>query len=372
MPYSYFLHFRQSDFPLIFTDIVFHPQSYGIFDYRALQIKDNVSAYLTRRGLRESYKFGRPLLKAEPSSKIIKDLERVNSELRDKNILNMVKRAKSSMEIVALWDLAESKIFDFSQAYRYCEQTVVAPLEKDLLKVCTEDQLIEILHKPSLIEKTNLSDDKRRIFQTLLSLGELKLSLHKNAESWVESLYIFSKFLAKKYNISLNQALSLRSDEFRRALRGKIISPDILNNRVGGCAFIPLGKGKRWRCLINEEFKYWQNRLVKGKGGIVKGAPAYPGKVKGIVVVHTSWTKSLKIPAGSVIVSGMTNPQIISALKNAAAIITEEGGLTCHAAIISRELKIPCIVGTGNATQVLKDGDRVEVDANKGIVIKIK
>jgi pyruvate,water dikinase len=64
----------------------------------------------------------------------------------------------------------------------------------------------------------------------------------------------------------------------------------------------------------------------------------------------------------------MTRPQFISAMKLASAIVTDEGGLTSHAAIIARELKIPCIVGTKVATQVLHDGDLVEVDANKGIV----
>ena len=59
-------------------------------------------------------------------------------------------------------------------------------------------------------------------------------------------------------------------------------------------------------------------------------------------------------------------------MKKAKAVITNEGGLTCHAAILSRELKIPCIIGTKNATKVLKDGDIVEVDAGKGIVKKIK
>ena len=59
-------------------------------------------------------------------------------------------------------------------------------------------------------------------------------------------------------------------------------------------------------------------------------------------------------------------------MRRAKAIITDEGGLTCHAAIISRELGIPCIIGTKIATKVLKDGDMVEVDANKGIVKKIK
>jgi len=59
-------------------------------------------------------------------------------------------------------------------------------------------------------------------------------------------------------------------------------------------------------------------------------------------------------------------------MKKAKAIIADEGGITCHAAIVSRELSVPCIVGTQISTQVLKDGDLVEVDANKGIIRKIK
>jgi phosphoenolpyruvate synthase/pyruvate phosphate dikinase len=66
---------------------------------------------------------------------------------------------------------------------------------------------------------------------------------------------------------------------------------------------------------------------------------------------------------GNILVCPMTLPDYVPAMKKARAIITNEGGITCHAAIISRELKIPCIVGTKIATQVLKDGDRVEVDA---------
>ena len=78
------------------------------------------------------------------------------------------------------------------------------------------------------------------------------------------------------------------------------------------------------------------------------------------------------MPKGAVVVSGMTNPQLVPYLKKASAIITDEGGLTCHAAIAARELGIPAVVGTQNATQVLKDGDLVEVDANKGVVRILK
>ena len=59
-------------------------------------------------------------------------------------------------------------------------------------------------------------------------------------------------------------------------------------------------------------------------------------------------------------------------MKKAAAIVTDEGGITSHAAIVSRELGIPCVIGTKFATKVFKDGDLIEVDADKGIVRKIK
>jgi len=71
---------------------------------------------------------------------------------------------------------------------------------------------------------------------------------------------------------------------------------------------------------------------------------------------------------GDILVAAMTSPDYILAMKKASAIITDEGGMTCHAAIVSRELGIPCIVNTKIATRVLKDGDLVEVDTKKGVI----
>ena len=68
----------------------------------------------------------------------------------------------------------------------------------------------------------------------------------------------------------------------------------------------------------------------------------------------------------------MTTPDYVSAMKLASAFVTDEGGLLCHASIIARELKKPCIIGTKIATKVLKDGDLVEVNANEGFVRIIK
>ena len=74
---------------------------------------------------------------------------------------------------------------------------------------------------------------------------------------------------------------------------------------------------------------------------------------------------------GDIIIAPMTRPEYVPLMEKASGIITDEGGITCHAAIISRELNIPCIIGTQVATEILKDGDIVEINANEGIVRKI-
>lgn len=75
-----------------------------------------------------------------------------------------------------------------------------------------------------------------------------------------------------------------------------------------------------------------------------------------------------KVEDGDIVVSPMTTPQFTSALRKAIAVITDEGGITCHAAIISRELGLPCIIGTKNSSKRLKDGDIVEINTDKGII----
>lgn len=70
--------------------------------------------------------------------------------------------------------------------------------------------------------------------------------------------------------------------------------------------------------------------------------------------------------------TGMTNPQMFPILKRARGIVTDEGGLMCHAAIVSRELKKPCIVGTKEATQTFQDGELIEMDTSTGIVKKVR
>lgn len=100
----------------------------------------------------------------------------------------------------------------------------------------------------------------------------------------------------------------------------------------------------------------------------IRGVTAFPGTAHGCVVLLHTKNDLLKVQEGDIVVSTMTNATFLPALMRASAMVTDEGGITCHAAIVAREFKKPCIIGTKTATQVLKDGDQVEVDADKGVV----
>ncbi len=113
--------------------------------------------------------------------------------------------------------------------------------------------------------------------------------------------------------------------------------------------------------LPNEKISDVNIKLIKGK-------VAYPGFIKGYVRRLMGHDQINLLQEGEILVSPMTIPDFLPAMKKAAAFVTDEGGMLCHAAIVARELKKPCIVGTKFATQVLKNGDLVEVDANKGVI----
>lgn len=123
--------------------------------------------------------------------------------------------------------------------------------------------------------------------------------------------------------------------------------------------------------LAKQKVAYLNKQFPNDNGnkeGFVEGFVAYPGRITGKVRVITSQIKGVTIEEGEVLIAPLTTVEFVPLMKKAAAIITDKGGLTSHAAIIAREFKKPCIVGTKNATRTFHDGDMVEVDADKGIV----
>lgn len=124
-----------------------------------------------------------------------------------------------------------------------------------------------------------------------------------------------------------------------------------------------------------DDYAFFEEDVVDGQKETfkeIKGSIAFMGLAKGIVRIVKSVNDLPNIKEGDILVTNMTTPNYLAGMKRAIAFVTDEGGITCHAAIIAREMKKPCIIGTRIATKVLKDGDSVEVDANKGIVKILK
>ena len=170
------------------------------------------------------------------------------------------------------------------------------------------------------------------------------------------------KYRLKKYLSDLTIA------EFNTFLKTKKIPKDM----AGRKKFFLL------KYSINGEQKYFDKALWDffetkvGTVNLINGQSAYQGFFKGRIRIVRNISDIKKLKPDEVLTTSMTDPRYISAMKKASAIITDEGGITCHAAIVSRELKKPCIVGTKIATKVFKNGDLVEVDADHGTVRKIK
>lgn len=164
------------------------------------------------------------------------------------------------------------------------------------------------------------------------------------------------------------------------------IAEMLINNRVDKKIINEVQDRKNYSVLLMKNLKYsWLykkeadkffkvNKLIINCSKInkIKGISASGGFAKGVVKVCKHSTEIGKVKQSDILVTAMTTPDFVPAMKKASAFVTDEGGITCHAAIVAREMKKPCIIGTKIATKVLRDGDLVEVDADKGVVKIIK
>jgi phosphohistidine swiveling domain-containing protein len=130
---------------------------------------------------------------------------------------------------------------------------------------------------------------------------------------------------------------------------------------------------KSYRDLIRKYLHLKKLVLQKSVKGLksVSGIIASRGMIRGKVNVVLNPSGTKKFDKGSILVAGMTSPKFSIFVKKASGIITDEGGMLCHAAIISREFGVPCLVGTKVATKIFKDGDLVELNCFEGIARKL-
>lgn len=128
------------------------------------------------------------------------------------------------------------------------------------------------------------------------------------------------------------------------------------------------GKGT---LVSGKKAKGWERTVTQVSQGDLKGTSAYPGEAVGTarVILDPHHVKTFN--EGDILVTGMTRPEYLPLFRKAAAVVTDAGGMLCHAAITARELKKPCVVGTLSATKLIREGQKIIVNASEGIVARI-
>jgi phosphohistidine swiveling domain-containing protein len=224
-----------------------------------------------------------------------------------------------------------------------------------------------------IIEENDSNYDVAFLKERVQEMGDLK---YKQRSYINKTLYPPS--IMEKYYGVIESNLSLSEKDLQQYSYKEIVS--MLNGEsvtfsTDRSLFIK-GQFSDWkeitgdaaRTILKQLLQFDPNtKILKGSIGN-KGF--YKGRVKKIEFsTDTDFVKEINdMQKGDVLVSGSTGPEMILACQKAGAIVTDEGGITSHAAIVSRELKIPSVIGTKYATRILNTGDMVEVDAEKGIV----
>jgi len=245
------------------------------------------------------------------------------------------------------------------------------------LKNIQKDKKETIVKQQKICKELNIDLTHRNLFKIardlVYSKGSRKDSMFFSF-SVIENLY---REIGRRYYLSLNQVRFFYPYEIKGLLLKDKYNAALLNDRYKFSLHYSIGDYQDDSLLDGKKAKDFLKRFnfIKENIGDVKilhGDCASSGKARG-ETVKVNMTKDMeKMKQGNILVSVATNPDLVPAIKKAAAIITDVGGITCHAAIISRELGIPCVIGAKIATKVLKDGDLVEVDATHGKVTIIK
>ncbi|MDB5238307.1 MAG: hypothetical protein JWM46_577 [Candidatus Kaiserbacteria bacterium] len=197
----------------------------------------------------------------------------------------------------------------------------------------------------------------------------LALRIRESYELFGDNDTFIRKSIAKIGGISFEAAGVVLPDEIEH-----IPVAGVLDERVK--SFVYVGGTDTFLGTLSEFVQKNSNYTFAGLPALentaeVRGQCAYPGIVRGTARLVRKESEAVNVAQGDIIISPMTTPNFMSAMKRAAAFVTDEGGVICHAAIVAREMQKPCVIGTKFATRVFSDGDMVEVDAEKGTVRKI-
>lgn len=244
-------------------------------------------------------------------------------------------------------------------------------IEKELKEENEELELIQ-QEKNKIIKDFDLSKKYQTFFK---EWGEFMITKIYRRYAQLYALYKITYIIeeiGKRLGLSLKETRFLEEDEMKKSLlRNNPIDTEELKKRMKSSVYYA---DKSKNGFIRSENTQKAIEMIRGKeedySNIkeLEGQTGCRGHAIGIAKIVNFSDEIQKVNKGDILISISTQPDLLPAMKKAAAFVTEQGGVTSHAAIVAREMNKPCVIGTKIATKVIKDGMKVEVNATKGIV----
>jgi phosphohistidine swiveling domain-containing protein/uncharacterized membrane-anchored protein YhcB (DUF1043 family) len=320
--------------------------------------------------------------------------EKLSESIKDTNERSLVMEILTSPEELSFnqqeeIDLAETdNVEKHQQKYFWINNgyggAIILPVEffverkKELgkdVKKKVKGRLKEVKENKKLVDKKHelsleIMDIAEGISDAIVWQDERKMYIHL----FVHYQRLLLDEAARRSGYKTKDLLNAWYHEVVEIIDGKDLSAVLKNRHDGfGIEFDEISLRELLAQKVKDYWKLYQHIEISNEADKVDGVVASRGqkKIKGKVRILLDPFDVESFKDGEILVAPMTSPEYVFAMRKAAAIVTDRGGLTSHAAIVSRELSIPCILNTKVASKVFRDGDLVEVDTDKGVVKKL-
>ena len=217
---------------------------------------------------------------------------------------------------------------------------------------------------------TELEQQTVHVAQNIVLTKMIRADVRQNLHVLVNKII---DRVSREWDEAVQYLETLSARELSTILRSEQGLPADLSERVQNGVAVPNGgRDEGYTFLTGEKASEYMTAHVEAidaeANQEIEGKTAQTGKVSGTARLVFGPQHIKKVEEGDILISPSTSPQLLPAMKKAAAFVTDIGGITSHAAIVAREMQKPCVVGTQNGTQISQDGDEVEVDADSGVI----
>jgi len=360
----------------------------GILAYQ----NEVLSAYATELEIKKVKKMTEAI---SNNPAVISNYKKNFKQIKDKTLkfekkINTINLSKiTSRRLYALFENLILILNEYIKAYSWTEAHFLSGIENELysaiakkkfIKKSTAEIIAQLLaHKSKkLYQQYKITDQEHLLLNTVNSAARMRFQAKKTMTNLANISETLMREVARRSYLAVSQVSQLELNQLKKLLCQEVKpNLEIINHRQKNFAFMISNKYSI-RTLTNRQanaIKQYEQKQTKTKK--IHGFVVYPGKVTGRARIvpplfsqedYRTYIKSLQ--PKDIIIAPMTSPYLTPAFSKVAAVITDEGGLMSHAALIAREKRIPCIIGTLIATKTFNEGDRITVDANTGTINK--